>query len=164
MLTLVAMERSKTAREAIQIMGTLAEKYGYGYNDDGEMLAVHDPNEVWIFEIMPVGPLWTPKSGKPGRGLVRPARSRRPRVCVCPNESRIGEVDLKNTDSFMGSAHMVSLAVEQGLYDPKTGRPFSWKRAFSPAEGSAVSSAAAGPGCGGSSTSWLPRSSSAPRP
>jgi dipeptidase len=139
MLTLVAMERSKTAREAIQIMGTLAEKYGYGLNDDGEMLAVHDPNEVWIFEIMPVGPLWTPKSGKPG-AVWCAQRVPDDHVSVCPNESRIGEVDLKKADSFMGSAHMVSLAVEQGLYDPKSGRPFNWKRAFSPAEGSAVSS------------------------
>ncbi len=48
MLTLIAMERAKTAREAIKIMGSLAEKYGYGYNDDGEMLCVHDPNEVWV--------------------------------------------------------------------------------------------------------------------
>ncbi len=66
MLTLLAMERCKTAREAIQLMGSLAEKYGYGFVDGGEMLAVTDPKEVWIFEIMPVGPLWTPESGKPG--------------------------------------------------------------------------------------------------
>jgi len=51
MLTLLAMERCKTAREAIKLMGSLAEKYGYGYTDTGEMLAVADPNEVWIFEI-----------------------------------------------------------------------------------------------------------------
>jgi dipeptidase len=139
MLTLVAMERSKTAREAIQVMGTLAEKYGYGYNDDGEMLAVHDPNEVWVFEIAPVGPLWTPKTGKPG-AVWCAQRVPDDHVSVCPNESRIGEVDLKNKDYFMGSAHMVSLAVEQGLYDPKSGKPFNWKRAFSPAEGSAASS------------------------
>ena len=47
-------------------MGALAEKYGYGFNDDGEMFAVSDPNEVWVFEIMPVGPLWSPETGKPG--------------------------------------------------------------------------------------------------
>ena len=57
MLTLIAMERAKTAREAVQLMGSLAEKHGYGFNDGGEMLAVHDPNELWVFEIMPAGPL-----------------------------------------------------------------------------------------------------------
>ena len=139
MLTLIAMERSKTAREAVQLMGSLAEKYGYGFNDGGEMLAVHDPNEVWIFEIMPAGPLWTPKTGKPG-AVWCAQRIPDDQVSVCPNESRIGEVDLKNRDYFLGSAHLVLFAVEQGLYDPKAGKPFSWKKAYSPAEGSAVSS------------------------
>jgi len=138
MLTLIAMERCRTAREAIKLMGSLAEKYGYGYNDHGEMLAVHDPNEVWVFEIMPVGPLWTPQSGKPG-AVWCAERVPDDHVSVCPNESRIGEIDLKNNDYFMASQNVVSFAIEQGLYDPKSGKPFSWKRAYSPAEGSAVS-------------------------
>ncbi len=40
----------------------------------------------------------------------------------------------------MGSAHMVSFAVEQKLYDPASGKPFNWKRAYSPSNGSAQSS------------------------
>jgi dipeptidase len=139
MLTLIAMERCKTAREAVQLMGSLAEKHGYGFNDGGEMLAVHDANELWVFEIMPAGPLWTPESGKPG-AIWCAQRVPDDHVCVCPNESRIGEVDLKNKDYFLGSAHMVSFATEQGLFDPKSGQPFSWKKAYSPSEGSAVSS------------------------
>ncbi|MBN2408794.1 MAG: C69 family dipeptidase, partial [Candidatus Aminicenantes bacterium] len=138
MLTLLAMERSKTAREAILLMGGLAEKYGYGFHDGGEMLAVADPREVWIFEVMPVGPLWTPESGKPG-AVWCAQRVPDDHVSVCPNESRIGEVDLKNKDYFLGSSHMVSFAVEQGLYDPQSGQPFSWKRAYSPSPGSARS-------------------------
>jgi dipeptidase len=136
MLTLVAMERCRTAREAIQLMGGLAEKYGYGFLDGGEMLAVADPKEVWVFEIMPVGPLWTPTSGKPG-AVWCAQRVPDDEVSVCPNESRIGEIDLKSPDYFMASSNVISLAVEQGLYDPKSGRPFSWKRAYSPAEGNA---------------------------
>lgn len=137
MLTLLAMERSRTAREAIQLMGGLAEKHGFGFHDGGEMLAVADPQEVWVFEIMPVGPLWTPESGKPG-AVWCAQRVPDDHVSVCPNESRIGEVDLKNSDYFLGSAHMVSFAVEQGLYDPESGQPFSWKRTYSPARGSAT--------------------------
>jgi dipeptidase len=79
MLTLLGMERGGTAREAIQVMGSLAEKFGYGFHDDGEMLAVADPKEVWIFEIMPVGPLWTPGERQARGRLVRGARPRRPR-------------------------------------------------------------------------------------
>jgi dipeptidase len=138
MLTLLAMERCRTAREAIQLMGSLAERYGYGYHDGGEMLAVSDPREIWIFEIMPVGPLWTPESGKPG-AVWCAQRVPDDEVSVCPNESRIGEIDLANPDVYMASAHVESFAVEAGLYDPKAGKPFSWKRAYSPAEGSAVS-------------------------
>ncbi len=139
MLTLLAMERAATAREAIQVMGSLAEKYGYGFHDDGEMLAVADPNEAWIFEIMPVGPLWTPESGKPG-AVWAAQRVPDDEVSVCPNESRIGEIDLANKDFFMASPNAVSLAVEMGYYDPKSGKPFNWKRAYSPVNDSAMSS------------------------
>jgi len=139
MLTLLAMERSKTAREAIQLMGQLAEKYGYGFVDGGEMLAVADSKEVWIFEIMPVGPLWTPESGKPG-AVWCAERIPDDQVSVCPNESRIGEIDLNNKDFFLSSSNVISCAVENKLYDPASGKPFSWKQAYSPAEGSAVSS------------------------
>jgi dipeptidase len=139
MLSLLGMERSRTARECIAIMGELAEKYGYGFNDDGEMFAVSDPNEVWVFEIMPAGPLWAPETGKPG-AVWCAQRVPDDQVSVCPNESRIGEVNLADKENFMGSAHMVSFAVEQKLYDPASGKPFNWKRAYSPAEGSALSS------------------------
>jgi dipeptidase len=138
-LTLLAMERGGTAREAIKVMGEMAEKYGYGHTDEGEMLAVSDPNEVWIFEVMPVGPLWTPKSGKPG-AVWCAQRVPDDQVAVCPNESRIGEIDLNNKDYFMASPNVISYAVENKWHDPKSGKPFNWKRAYSPNEVSASSS------------------------
>ncbi len=138
MLTLIAMERAKTAREAIQTMGDLGTTYGYGFNDGGEMLAVSDPNEVWIFEIMPVGPLWTPESGKPG-AVWCAQRVPDDHVGVTPNESRIGKIDLENKGFFMGSSNAISYAIENGFYDPESGEPFSWKRAYSPSPGSANS-------------------------
>jgi len=138
MLTLLAMERSRTAREAIQLMGSLAETYGYGYHDGGEMLAVSDPREIWVFEIMPVGPLWTPKTGKPG-AVWAARRVPDDEVAVCTNESLIGELDLGRPDFFMASGNVESFAVEAGLYDPKSGQPFSWKKAYSPTEGGAAS-------------------------
>jgi dipeptidase len=139
MLTLLAMERCRTAREAIRLMGGLAEKYGYGFVDGGEMLAVADPREVWIFEIFPAGPLWTPESGKPG-AVWCAERVPDDMVSVCPNESRIGEIDLANQDYFLASPNAVSFAVEQKLYDPASGQPFNWKRTYSPGPGSALSS------------------------
>ena len=137
MLTLLAMERCRTAREAVLLMGALAEKYGYGFNDGGEMLAVSDPKEVWVFEIMPVGPLWTPKTGKPG-AIWCAQRVPDDEVSVCPNESRIGEIDLKNKDMFLASPNVISYGIESGFFDPKGGKPFNWKRAYDPAEGSVL--------------------------
>jgi len=139
MLTLLAMERANTAREAIKIMGELGEKHGYGFSDTGEMLALSDPNEVWIFEIMPVGPLWTPESGKPG-AVWCAQRVPDDHVSVCPNESRIGEIDLNNPDYFMASPNVISYSVDNGFYDPKSGKPFNWKKAYSPSEFSAAGS------------------------
>jgi len=139
MLSLLAMERAKTAREAIQLMGSLAEKYGYGFVDGGEMLAVADAKEVWIFEIIPVGPLWTPESGKPG-AVWCAQRIPDDHVSVCPNESRIGAVNVDDKDHFLASSNVISCAVENKLYDPASGKPFSWKHAYSPAEGGAASS------------------------
>ncbi|UCE06624.1 MAG: C69 family dipeptidase [bacterium] len=138
MLTLIAMERAKTARNAIKIMGDLAVKYGYGHTDTGEMLAVSDPNEIWIFEVMPVGPLWVPESGMPG-AIWCAQRVPDDHVSVCPNESRIGEIDLKNKDYFMASENVISYAVDNGYYDPDSKKPFNWKRAYSPSEYSASS-------------------------
>lgn len=63
-LEMLGLQRGSTAREVVQIMGDLAEQYGYG--DGGEMLAVTDANEIWIFEIVGPGMLWTPESGTPG--------------------------------------------------------------------------------------------------
>jgi len=138
-LTLIAMERCRTAKEAIQTMGKLAEEYGYGHHDSGEMLAVADSDEVWIFEVMPVGPLWTPKSGKPG-AVWCAQRVPDNHVSVCPNESRIGEIDLDRPDYFMASPNVISYAVDNGFYDPKSGKPFNWKKTYSPSEYSATSS------------------------
>lgn len=50
----VALQRAKTAREAIQIMGELADNYGYV--GQGESFSVCDANEAWIMETISCGP------------------------------------------------------------------------------------------------------------
>jgi dipeptidase len=52
-LMYIALQRSKTAREAIKVMVELVEKYGY--YSSGESFSVADPNEVWIFEMIGKG-------------------------------------------------------------------------------------------------------------
>jgi dipeptidase len=115
----VALERATTAREAITIMGELAEKYGYG--DGGECLTVIDPKEAWQFEIFGAGPM--------EKGAVWGAK-RIPdgEVGVSANHSRITTLDLKDPANAMGSATMQKVAEELGFWKP--GEPFVFRRVF----------------------------------
>ena len=49
-LMYLALQRARNAREAIKVMTSLAEKYGY--NSEGETFTICDPNEAWIMEMM----------------------------------------------------------------------------------------------------------------
>jgi len=126
-LEIFALERAKTAREAIKVMGELAEKYGYG--DGGENLTVTDPNEAWSFEIYGVGPVWSPKSGKPG-AIWFAQRLPDDEFYVGANMSRIDQVDPSDTENFMVSTDYLQVATELGLYDPASGKPFSVRYDF----------------------------------
>lgn len=131
-LTMIAMERCSTAREAIQLMGALAEKYGYnGRIDAAECLAVADKNEVWIFEIFGVGPLWSPDSGEPG-AIWAARRVPDDEVAVVPNHSIIGVIDFEDKENFMYSSNVVDFAVKKGWYDPTSGKPFNFSDIYDP--------------------------------
>ena len=53
-LIYIALQRSKTAREALQIMTSLVEQYGY--YSEGETFSVADKEEAWMLEMMGCGP------------------------------------------------------------------------------------------------------------
>jgi len=131
-LQVFGLQRAKTARECIEIMGALAEKYGYG--DGGECLTVTDPNEAWQFEIMGAGPIWTPESGKLGAVWVA-QRIPDGEVGVSANRARIGEIDLDDKDRFMASENIFTLGEEMGFYDPKSGKPFLFYEVYAPKVG-----------------------------
>ena len=58
----IALERTKTAREAVLLMGSLAEKYGFyaadwsggdaSMGEGGEALTVVDKTEAWVFHVL----------------------------------------------------------------------------------------------------------------
>lgn len=116
----IALERCTTAREAIALMGSLAEKYGYC--DSGECLTVADPNEVWIFEILGAGP-------KKIGAVWAAQRIPDDEIAVSANISRIGKIDLNDKDHFMASSNVKSLAKDLKLWDGKS--EFSFWRAYS---------------------------------
>ncbi|HHY46555.1 MAG TPA: peptidase C69, partial [Firmicutes bacterium] len=122
-LQIFALQRAKTAREAIKIMGELAEKYGY--IDRGECLTVGDPNEIWHFEIMPPGPF--------GKGAIWAAvRIPEGHVGVSANRSRIGKIDPNDPENYMFSKNVFSVAEENGWWDPKSGKEFLFYEAYAP--------------------------------
>jgi dipeptidase len=100
-----ALVRAKTAREAIRLMGSMAEKYGFTYYwapHAGCAVPVVDEKEAWIMEIFGPGKDWTPESGKPS-AVWCAQRVPDGEVTCNANRSRIGKVDPGNPDLFMAS-------------------------------------------------------------
>lgn len=123
----LGLQRGSTAREAVQVMGELAEKYGYG--DGGETLVVGDQKEIWIFEVCGGGLLWTPDSGSPGAHW---AAQRLPddEVFVGANRARIGVIDFQDKENFMVSSDITVLPEQMGWW--KAGEPFNFANIFNP--------------------------------
>lgn len=122
--------RAKTAREAIRLMGSMVEKYGFTYYwapDAGCAIPVVDKKEAWIMEIFGPGADWTSGSDKPG-AVWCAQRVPDGEVTCNANRSRIGKVDPLSPDDFMASSNIHSLADELGLWKP--GRPFIWYEVY----------------------------------
>ena len=116
----IALERCSTAREAIAMMGSLAEKYGYG--DSGECLTVADPNEVWIFEIFGAGP-------KKVGAVWAAVRIPDDEIAISANISRIGTLDLNDKNHYMASSNVKDVAKQLKLWDGK--EEFNFFKAYS---------------------------------
>ena len=113
----LALERARTAREAIKVIDELTKEFGY--NDVGECFTFADPNETWHFEIL--GP------GKGKIGAVWAAvRIPDEEIGVSANASRIMNLDLSDEDNYMASDNVYSLAEELGYWDPGSGEEFKF--------------------------------------
>jgi len=118
--------RAKTARQAIQVIGLMIERYGFQYYrapKAGVALPIADKHEVWLMEIFGPGAAWTPSSSTPG-GVWCARRIPDGHVGCSANRSRIGRVDLADRDFFMASPNIHSLAEELGFWTK--GKPFVW--------------------------------------
>jgi dipeptidase len=118
----LALQRSRTSREAVQVMGGLIEKYGYRtYNGmDGDIFSIADPNEGWWMEVT-IGGLWVAQR-VPDDGFV-----------VLANRFRIGEIDLKDPSRFLASPNLIAYARQKGWSSPAQG-PFNFERSYGSAE------------------------------
>ena len=116
-LIYLALQRSKTAREAIQVMTTLAQTYGY--NSGGETFTICDPNEAWIMEMMGKGPgskdvVWV--------ALRVPDDA----ICAHANQSRITKFNMNDKANVLYSKDVVSFARSKGWFTGKD-KDFSWR-------------------------------------
>jgi dipeptidase len=119
----IALERSRNAREAIKIMTSLADTYGY--NSEGETFTIADKNEAWIMEMVGKGNI--------EKGAVWVA-IRVPDDCVCAhaNQSRIHKFNMKDKDNVMYAKDVVKFARKQGYFNGKD-EDFDFANAYCPA-------------------------------
>jgi dipeptidase len=128
-----ALQRCKTAREAIKLITSLVEEYGFlpSCGPESEALCIADPNEAWVLEVFSVGKDWQPGSGKPG-ALWAAQRVPDDHVTMVPNWSIIKEIDLSKPGWFMASKNYKQVAINYGWYDPNSDKPFTWQEVYSP--------------------------------
>lgn len=119
-LIYIALQRSRTAREAIKVMTSLAEKYGY--NSEGETFTICDPNEAWIMEMMGCG------GDKKQKVVWVAVRVPDNAICGHANQSRIGVFSQYQTE-VLHSKNVVSFARQKGWYEG-TDKDFSWKNTY----------------------------------
>ncbi len=119
-LIYIALQRSKSAREAIQVMTSLVETYGY--NSEGETFTICDANEAWIMEMMGKGPgsksaVWV--------AMRIPDNA----ICAHANQSRITRFNMKDKKNVLYSKDVVKYARQQGWFKGKDA-DFSWNEAY----------------------------------
>ena len=118
----MAMQRAKTAREAIKVMGEMVAAYGYA--SEGESISVSDPTEAWIFEII--------GKGDGEKGAVWVAR-RIPDGYVCghANQARITQFPLNDPENCLYSPDVISFARAKKYFDGKD-EEFSFSDTYAP--------------------------------
>ncbi|MBN2071752.1 MAG: C69 family dipeptidase [Candidatus Krumholzibacteriota bacterium] len=119
----IALQRAKTAREAVVLIGELVEEYGY--RSTGESISIGDKNEAWLLEITGKGP------GEKGANWVA-LRIPDGYICAHANKARIGEFPLKDSKNCLYSEDVIDFAIRKGYYDPSSGKPFSFHKAYCP--------------------------------
>lgn len=127
-LSEIAMERASTARQAVQLMGELAYKYGFFGSQDangyGEALQVADPTEVWTFHIL------ADDTGT--KAIWAAVRVPDDQVTVLANMFTIRKVDVNDTKNCMASPNVYTVAAKYGWWN--SGEVLDFTRVYSNGE------------------------------
>ena len=121
-LIYVALERAKTAREAIDIIVDLANTYGY--YSSGESFSIADTEEVWVMDLIGKGP--------DNKGIVWVAR-RVPDgyICAHANQARISTFPLNDPENCIYAPDVITFAREKGYFNGED-KDFSFCDAYAP--------------------------------
>jgi dipeptidase len=132
-LIYITLQRARTAREAIKIMGELVAEYGYA--SSGESFSIADPNEVWIMELIGKGNEMITKKGKTYnkyKGAVWVAvRIPDGYVSGHANQARIQQFPLDDPENCIYAPDVISFAREKGYYEG-TDEDFSFSDTYAP--------------------------------
>ena len=123
-LIYIALQRSRSAREAIQVMTTLVEQYGYC--SEGETFTICDPNEAWILEMQGCGP---DRKASKERTVWVAVHIPDEAICAHANQSRIGQFSMKDKQNVLYSKNVIKYARQQGWFTGKD-EDFSWKMVY----------------------------------
>ncbi len=127
-LIYITLQRAKTAREAIETMAALVEKYGY--YSSGETFSIADPNEVWIMDLI--------GKGHGNKGAVWVAvKIPDGYISAHANQARITTFPLNDEKNCLYSKDVISFAREMGYFNGKN-RDFSFADAYAPLDFGAV--------------------------
>lgn len=121
-LIYIALQRCKTAREAIKLIGDLMAEYGYF--SSGESFSIVDPNEAWIMEMISKGP------GNKGAVWVA-MRIPDGYVSAHANQARITNFPLNDPDNCLYAKDVITFARDKG-YFKGTDSEFSFCDAYAP--------------------------------
>ena len=123
-LIYIALQRAKTAREAIEVIADLANTYGYA--SSGESFSIADTEEAWIMELIGKGP--------ENKGIVWVAR-RIPDgyISAHANQARITTFPLNDKENCLYAEDVISFAREKG-YFAGSDEEFSFCDAYAPAD------------------------------
>ena len=128
-LIYIALQRSKTAREAIDVIVDLANKYGYA--SEGETFSIADKDEAWIMDLIGKGSVM--KNGtNVNKGIVWVAR-RIPDgyICAHANQARITTFPLDDPDNCLYAPDVISFARRQGYFEGED-EDFDFSKAYAP--------------------------------
>lgn len=128
-LIYVALERAKTAREAIDVIVDLANRFGY--YSSGESFSIADKDEVWVMDL--IGKGHKLENGENVRkGIVWVAR-RVPDgyICAHANQARISTFPLDDPENCIYAPDVISFAREMGYFDGED-KDFSFCDAYAP--------------------------------